>query len=160
MSLEFIKGDLFPNVVGKHPSENRFIIHVVNNEGKWGRGFVLALSKRWRAPEGAYRRWYREGHDAGVEFALGEVQRVPVAPGLFVINMVAQEGIYHSRNQTPIRYEALHKCFMKVNRMAEEHQASVHMPRIGAGLARGDWRTIQSLVEVAFADVKAVVYSL
>ena len=161
MSIEFIKGDLFPNVVHKHPSNTRFIIHIVNDEGLWGRGFVLALSKRWRAPEEAYRRWYREGHDdTGVEFALAEVQLVPVAPQLFVVNMIAQQGIARKRGQVPIRYQALEQCLSKVNTMAEEHQASVHMPRIGAGLARGDWRTIEELINKTFTDIRAVVYSL
>ena len=33
------------------------IVHVCNDVGAWGRGFVLALSRRWPEPERRYRHW-------------------------------------------------------------------------------------------------------
>ena len=33
----------------------KLIIHISNDLGGWGRGFVLALSRRWDAPEKVYR---------------------------------------------------------------------------------------------------------
>ena len=36
-------------------SEVAIIPHICNDQGGWGRGFVLALSKKWKAPERAYR---------------------------------------------------------------------------------------------------------
>lgn len=35
------------------------IAHVCNDSGGWGKGFVLAVSRRWPEPEAAYRRWAR-----------------------------------------------------------------------------------------------------
>jgi hypothetical protein len=37
----------------------RVIVHVCNDVGKWGRGFVLALSRKWAEPERRERAWYR-----------------------------------------------------------------------------------------------------
>ncbi|XXU05921.1 hypothetical protein WMF40_38440 [Sorangium sp. So ce854] len=33
----------------------RIICHVCNDIGGWGRGFVVALSKKWPEPEARYR---------------------------------------------------------------------------------------------------------
>lgn len=51
---------------------NKIIVHVCNDIGAWGKGFVMAISKRWKTPEENYKRWY-----ASKEFfCLGEVQLV------------------------------------------------------------------------------------
>lgn len=39
---------------------NRIIAHMCNDLDGWGKGFVLALSKRWSGPEAAYRAWSRQ----------------------------------------------------------------------------------------------------
>ena len=60
------------------------IAHVCNDSGGWGKGFVLAISRRWPEPEAAYRRWARSGE----KFGLGMVQLVTVKDHLSVANMV------------------------------------------------------------------------
>jgi O-acetyl-ADP-ribose deacetylase (regulator of RNase III) len=50
------------------------IAHVCNDSGGWGKGFVLAINRRWAEPEAAYRSWARSGQ----EFGLGMVQLVTV----------------------------------------------------------------------------------
>jgi O-acetyl-ADP-ribose deacetylase (regulator of RNase III) len=42
------------------------IAHVCNDSGGWGKGFVLAVSRRWPEPEAAYRRWARSGQEFGL----------------------------------------------------------------------------------------------
>lgn len=32
----------------------KIIVHVYNNAGRWGKGFVVAVSKSWRKPERRY----------------------------------------------------------------------------------------------------------
>jgi hypothetical protein len=81
---------------GPRRGGNRIIAHVCNDVGAWGKGFVMALSARWSAPEEAYRAWYAGREDAGREendFALGRIQLVRVEPDLWVANMVGQHGI-------------------------------------------------------------------
>jgi hypothetical protein len=63
-----------------------------NDEGGWGRGFVLALSRRWSEPERRYRAWAR-GEEDSAPFALGQVQLVPVEESLWVANLIGQHGI-------------------------------------------------------------------
>ena len=129
----------------------KVIVHICNDSGGWGRGFVVALSKRWRAPEADYRTWKRDG--APEPFALGEVRFVPVEDDLWVGNMIAQHGTRAKAGVPPIRYKALEKALEKVASFADENSASVHMPRIGCGLAGGTWNQVGPIVQRQLVDV-------
>lgn len=169
--IHYLKGDATRPIDTGGP---RFIIHVCNDRGGWGRGFVLALSKRWPEPEKEYRRWYRDGSDLfGGTFQLGAVQPVPVQgdPPLSVINMIAQKGYGKGNlsqhqatggNETPpIRYEALETCLQEVGALVQSGSArnpSIHMPKIGTGLAQGDWGVIEPIIQRALAGLSVFVY--
>jgi O-acetyl-ADP-ribose deacetylase (regulator of RNase III) len=120
---------------------------------------VLAVSARWPEPERAYREWHRGR--AENDFGLGAVQLVQVGRGLWVANMVGQHGLRGGR-VPPIRYEAVRECLAKLSLRAKELGASVHMPRIGCGLAGGRWDLIEPLVAEALCDkgVQVTVYDL
>jgi O-acetyl-ADP-ribose deacetylase (regulator of RNase III) len=133
------------------------IAHVCNDAGGWGKGFVVAISRRWQEPEAAYRRWARSGQD----FGLGMVQLVKVADELSVANMVAQHGYVSRANPVAIRYEALALCLSKLaGRIGKE--TVVHMPRIGCGLAGGSWDQIEPILErhLAMPGFDVRVYDL
>jgi hypothetical protein len=71
-TISYFKGDATqPQAKG-----NRIIAHVCNDLGGWGKVFVLAVSKRWREPEAAYRAWHRDRSEN--DFGLGAVQLVSV----------------------------------------------------------------------------------
>jgi O-acetyl-ADP-ribose deacetylase (regulator of RNase III) len=47
LAIKYVKGDvLYPLGNG-----GKLIVHVCNNRGGWGKGFVGALSRRWRKTE-------------------------------------------------------------------------------------------------------------
>ncbi|MCM1949965.1 macro domain-containing protein [Streptomyces hydrogenans] len=123
----------------------RIVAHVCNDLGGWGKGFVLAVSRRWPEPEAAFRRWHRER--AANDFGLGAAQFVQVAPHLWVANLVGQRGIRTGRSTgVPVRYEAIDRALGRLADKAVELGASVHMPRIGCGLAGGRWERVEPLV--------------
>ncbi len=137
------------------------IAHVCNDIGAWGKGFVLALSRRYPEAEAQYKQWYQRKIDP--PFALGQVQFVPVAADVWVANMIGQHGIYRQGATPPIRYDALRECLSRVCAFAREHKADVQMPRIGCGLAGGDWEIVSKIVEeeLVLPDLFAVmVYDL
>jgi len=133
------------------------IAHVCNDSGGWGKGFVLAISRRWPEPEAAYSRWARSGQ----EFGLGMVQLVKVNDHLRVANMVAQHGYVSRSNPVAIRYDALAQCLSKLAGQIEEG-TRIHMPGIGCGLAGGIWDHIEPLLEehLASAGFDVLVYDL
>jgi O-acetyl-ADP-ribose deacetylase (regulator of RNase III) len=136
----------------------KIICHVCNDIGAWGRGFVLAVSARWPEPEAQYRAWHRLGNAGG--FSLGAVQFVKVDAAIAVANMVGQRGLGTSSIVPPIRYDAVAACLRKVADKALETGASVHMPRIGCGLAGGEWSRIEPLLQKNLCDrgISVTVY--
>lgn len=166
---------------------NLFITHICNNIGGWGKGFVMALSKRYPQAEKAYREWFKSksnpcslpadkgtpGGKGAEPFRLGEVQFVLVhtsesksesgGSNIWVANMLAQNGIVSSANPKPIDYPALEKCLAKLGQVALSlPNSSIHMPRIGTGLAGGKWEEVLLLIErnLLEANIPVTVYDL
>ena len=141
-------------VYPKTPS-NKVIVHICNDEGRWGGGFVLSISKRWSEPEKQYKKWIRNR-----EGKLGEIQFVPVEKDIVVVNMIAQESFVSFVNPVAVRYEALKKCLQQVSDSIKGNEVSVHMPRIGCGIAGGKWENIEPIIiETLFKnDIQVYVY--
>ena len=137
--INYIKGDATqPTAMG-----NKIIVHVCNDIGGWGKGFVIAISKRWKEPEAEYWQWFKSHEN----FGLGEVQFVKVGNDTWVANLIGQHKINKDENgNPPIRYEAIAVGLEKVADFAGEIGASVHMPRIGCGLGGGTWDRIEPLI--------------
>jgi O-acetyl-ADP-ribose deacetylase (regulator of RNase III) len=152
--ITYLKGD----ATSPQRDGPKIICHVCNDIGGWGKGFVLALSKRWPEPEAEYRTWHAAGTGGG--FGLGAVQFVRVRADTWVANMVGQRGLKRAASGPPIRYEAVAACLAQVGAKARELGASVHMPRIGCGLAGGEWSQIEPLIEkhLVGAGVPVTVY--
>ncbi|UNO43074.1 macro domain-containing protein [Streptomyces sp. MST-110588] len=138
--ITYVKGD----ATAPRGKGVKVIAHVCNDLGGWGKGFVLALSRRWPEPEAAYRRWYRER--AHNDFGLGAVQFVQVGLHLWIANIIGQRGIRTGSKGVPVRYEAIDAGLARVADRAAELGASVHMPRIGCGLAGGTWTRVEPLI--------------
>ncbi|MFF2554091.1 macro domain-containing protein [Nocardia sp. NPDC058058] len=153
-TLRVIKGDA-TNPQAKGP---KIIAHVCNDLGGWGKGFVLAISKRWPEPERAYRGWHRER--AGNDFGLGATQLIQVRADIWVANMIGQHGMRTGSAGPPIRYDAVARCLRAVGDDALRLGASVHMPRIGCGLAGGRWERIEPIIaeQLLVREVAVTVY--
>ncbi len=134
---------------------NVVIVHCCNDVRAWGAGFVLALSRRWREPERAFHLLRAP--------SLGHVQFVECSKQITVANLIGQRGVGRdAMGQPPIRYNAIQAGLRKVADFCIEHGASVHMPRMGAGLAGGDWALIEGLIarELCRRGVSVTVYDL
>ena len=115
--------------------------------------------KNGKCREEAYRQWYKSQE----EFTLGAVQFVNVENELYVANMIGQHGIYKdSKGLPPIRYDAVRQCLKEVALFAIDHKASVHMPRIGCGLAGGKWELMEQIIkeELITKEIAVTVYDL
>ena len=117
----------------------------------------MAISKRWKLPEKQYKDWFKTKEN----FNLGEVQFVQVEDELWVANLIGQHKIYTDNNgNQPIRYEAVLLGLEKVRQFALDKNATIHMPRIGCGLAGGTWDKIEPLIEESLTskDIDTYVY--
>ncbi|OCA69331.1 Appr-1-p processing protein [Chryseobacterium artocarpi] len=151
-TIQYIKGDAtVPQAKGI-----KIIAHICNDIGGWGKGFVLAVSKRWEAPEKEYRNWHR--FRSKNNFALGEIQIIQVEKYIYVANMIGQKGIKTGSNGVPVRYEAIEKCLETLANEALSLNASIHMPRIGCGLAGGKWTEIEPIIERTLLNKNVEVF--
>ena len=151
--IRYVMGDA-TSPPGNDP---KIIVHVCNDLGRWGRGFVLAISKRWKEPE----RVYKASFMAPRSPVLGDVQFVPVEASIVVANLIGQHGVATRATKTaPVRYDAIRTGLSKVAEHARLLGASVHMPRIGCGLAGGSWATIEPIIDetLVTSDVAVTVY--
>lgn len=96
---------------------------------------------------------------------LGEIQLVKVEDNhgiIFVANMVAQDGYVSESNPVALRYDHLMTCLMKLGNWVRRYKkirrpmymhrpdstrSTIHMPRIGCGLAGGEWSEVAKCVE-------------
>ena len=128
----------------------KIIAHCCNDLGRWGKGFVLAVSARWPEPEIDFKAWAKLGTAGG--FALGAVRFVQVRADIVVANMIGQHGIKKGSNGPPIRYPAVATALVVVGDKAIELGASVHMPQIGSPRPR---KTTSAAREIAGPSVVA-----
>ena len=136
-NITYVKGDA-TEPIGEGA---KIIAHIVNDQNKWGAGFVLAISKKWKEPETLYRlkKFFRLGTVNYID--------VDIENKIFVANMIAQHGIgLDENNDIPLRYSALVDCLRDLDEMAVHLNASIHMPRIGSGLAGGNWDVIEQII--------------
>lgn len=134
------------------PERPAIIIHSCNDVGAWGAGFVMALSKRWAAPEQAYH--------AMPDKSLGQMCAVEVEPGLHVCNMILQHKVNADRYTSTLHVE---ECFNQLDSALDRWPGevpSIHAPRIGCGLGRAKWTDIQHAFELCFPRRQVFVYDL
>lgn len=76
--------------------------------------------------------------------------------------MIAQHDIQIRNGVLPIRYEAVREGLNKVTIFAQDHSASMHIPRIGAGLAGGKREIIEAIIkhELTAKNIVVTVYDL
>ena len=153
-AIHYLKGD----ATAPQAKGTKIICLICNDLGGWGRGFVLAISKRWPEPETDYRKWHRER--SSNDFGLGEVRYIQAEQYIYVANMIAQKGIKTGSKGPPVRYEAVETCLREVAAKAKKLGASVHMPRIGCGLAGGSWDKIEPILikQLIANNIETYVY--
>jgi O-acetyl-ADP-ribose deacetylase (regulator of RNase III) len=134
--------------------DKKLIVHICNDIGAWGAGFVLAISKRWAMPEKQYRAMAKQKRK------LGTYQIIPVENDIQVVNIIGQHNTAPSdEGVPPIRYEAVFVALQKLAQYAMDNNMSIHMPRIGCGLAGGVWDIMEKVIHCAVPDqVPVTVY--
>jgi O-acetyl-ADP-ribose deacetylase (regulator of RNase III) len=145
--IRYAKGDATRPILGNAPA---IIAHICNDQGYWGKGFVMSISSRWAEPQLEYQK-------LGDKRRLGHVQLVKVPGGITVANMIAQGS---PSERVPIRYNALRNCLRFLGQHALRTGSVLHMPKIGTGLARGDWNTISDIIqqEICYFGIQVIIY--
>ncbi|MCF7796007.1 Appr-1-p processing protein [Patescibacteria group bacterium] len=130
----------------KNNNLNIIIPHICNNQGKWGKGFVKALSNEWIEPENIYKKdyEYKKMNNMNI-LGTSSVSHVENF-NIHIYNMIAQK-LYE---KNPIRYWALVKCMINIkkviNNLDQNNHHKIYCPKFGSGLAGGNWKFIERLI--------------
>lgn len=151
MKIEYIKGNAFDTTA-------KYILHGCNAQGAMGSGFAAGVAALY--PEA--RQAYIDRH-AKEPLKLGEI--IPFACEKHtIINGITQEFYGRDPNFVYVSYDAVADVIRAVNDLVKLSPETIQpiprvaMPKIGAGLANGEWHVIEKLIEEFSPDFQPVVY--
>lgn len=146
--IVYVQGDIFE-------SDETVIAHGCNCSGGFASGFAKEVTRIYPAAREAYLRKF--AHEGG-GWSLGDVQVVEVESSGFrrrIANCATQQR-YGRPDQGPyVSYDAIRAV---VRGLLKEFPQGLAMPKIGAGLAGGNWDIIEQIINEEIGDVEVRVY--
>lgn len=132
--LKYVKGDLFDVKSG-------IIAHCVNCRGAFGSGVAGQIAKLYPGAKTAYIMVHERSG-----WQLGKIQFIQVAanPDLIIANVAGQDD--YGTDRVQVDYSALAIGLEKVFKFAELEDLPVALPKIGCGLAGGNWETVERII--------------
>lgn len=90
---------------------------------------------------------------------LGTVSYVHVGEELFIANCATQSNYGRNKDIVYVNYDAVRKCFKDVFGFAKMVELPIHLPKIGCGLANGDWSIVEKILHEEIADsIEKILY--
>lgn len=134
----------------KASQKNKVILaHGENNIGLHGAGFAKFLTNRY--PQNG-KKFKNDCKNDIVD--LGDISWYE-EDNMVIANCITQDGIRSRRNPIPFSYKAFRESMNKLRDGAlERNIRKIYMPKIGSGLAGGDWEQIYEIIEDVFLPVK------
>ncbi len=146
-----------------------FIPHVCNNIDLFGAGFAAVIADQYPESKANY-------HMLGKKFLrqnLGHSQIIKIKEdpkykhSLYVVNMIAQNGIKNTSNTRPLNYAALTKSMVQLSNFIymntgfskQTEKIEIHAPKFGSGLAGGNWQFISDLIEDIWFNFTVFIYN-
>lgn len=145
------------------------IPHVCNNIDLFDAGFAADISSVYPEVKANY-------HMLGKTFLknnLGHSQIIKVYEQpkykhkLYIVNMIAQNGIKNHTNNRPLNYAALVRSMIQVSQfihtntgfLKRNENVEIHAPKFGSGLAGGNWNFISDLIEDIWGKYNVFIYT-
>lgn len=137
------------------------IPHIVNNEGRWGSGFVLAIDKLSPIPKQDYMYLHAEAKNPKTgRSPLGVGHITPISLNEHIFHMFAQTLYEGPEFQARLSYHSLDMCLHQLAATYNPDEWQVHAPAFGAGLAGGSWNRIDSLIHKRLAAFDVTIFTL
>lgn len=148
--IEYIKGDI---IKALENGDIDAFSHGCNCQGGFGSGIAGQIAKKWPHVKDSYHSLHQIG-----EVKLGFFQPVSLKEkGKWIINCGTQDN-YLPRGIDHVDYEAVKKVMAWTLSFSRSRGLKVGIPKIGAGLAGGNWDRISTIIEEIFDDYPIRVY--
>lgn len=131
--IEYKKGNLLDVTEG-------IIVHGANAQGVMGSGVAKAIREKY--PE-CFRR-YRSEYERFTLVVGDIVWYWHEDEKLWIANAITQE--LYGTDRRHVNYWAIANTFKEILRQANVVKATVHFPKIGAGLGGGNWGIIEAII--------------
>jgi O-acetyl-ADP-ribose deacetylase (regulator of RNase III) len=144
--IKYVKGDLFL-------APQTIIAHGCNCKGGFGSGVAKTMSQKHPEARSQYLRKFNS-----VGWKLGDIQYVK-SNGKVIANCATQYDYGSPKGGAVyVDYDSIKTCMEKLKKVCVENKLSVAIPKIGAGLAGGDWDIIEKIINEVFFDLDIYVY--
>ena len=133
-------------------AKQKYIAHGVNCQNKMGSGVAKVIYKEYPIVKSSYHDFAKSAKQPSD--LLGVNQRIYLGDEVHesVFNMFTQEN-YGYDGEKYVSYEAIYNCFRN---LTEEMQADsypdIAIPKIGCGLAGGNWDIVSRIINDATGD--------
>ena len=130
-----------------------FIAHGVNCQNKMGSGVAKVLFTKYPEVKTNYHHFFNNNIHLlmnGQEDFLGTVQPIVVRDGKTVFNLFTQEN-YGYDGKLYLSYQAVIDVFDILTNKCENMNA-IAIPKIGCGLAGGDWEIVKKIINRSTGD--------
>ena len=145
--IEFVKGDIFT-------TDFEVIAHGCNCAGGFGAGIAAVIARIHPNARSEYlKKFKKEG------WTPGQVQMVAIGNNKFIANCGTQKH-YLPRGRDLFEYEAFKDVCKTLKKHCLEKNLRLALPKIGAGLAGGDWNRILKIMEEELDGVVVRIYEL
>lgn len=125
-----------------------FIAHGVNCQNRMGSGVAKAIYKKYPTVKTEYHRFCENSQPIHPKHLLGTVQSVPTDKGMTVFNLFTQENFGYD-GKLYLSYGALEQCFLE---LVTRNLNAIAIPKIGCGLAGGDWQKVSQIINETTKD--------
>ena len=145
--IKTIQGNMLTDVT------EGYMIHGCNCQGIMGSGIAKEVKERFPEAYRLYREYYEDN-----ALLLGDIIDYWITEDLVLVNCMAQE--FYGSDKRHLDYEALVKCIEEINEMAldEDIPRVLNFPKIGCGLAGGNWEIVKKIIEESAPDMDLVYW--
>lgn len=128
------------------------VVHGCNAQGQMNSGIAGEIHQRFPSVYEDYHRQY-----TNTSLVLGDVIFSPPNAienrTFWVANGITQEFYGRDASIRYADYLAIRQVFRSVYEHAKKMNVEVHFPKIGAGLANGEWSVIEHIIAQELKDV-------
>lgn len=139
-------------------ADEKYIAHGCNCVGAFGAGLAGQIARMYPQAREAYLKKYREEG-----WKLGEIQLVKIEGGPTIINCATQ---YNYKGYGLLAdYGAIRTCLQKIKSVTNNadpadryfpEKIEIALPKIGCGLARGEWAVVEKIILEELGDCARV----
>lgn len=149
-----LKGDIIQIVKEsfiENYNKNIILCHGCNTKNVMGAGLAKQLREVWPSIYVNDSEANKLGYNVlGTYFSVC-VKATP-HNALYVLNMYTQSNFGRNRDIRYVSYDAIDDCFKLLVLENEPNHSLIYYPKIGAGLANGNWSIINEIINYRLKD--------